>query len=280
MSPPLHGVIKPSAVLIDERLNAKVSWRPILGTEPHWMASGQQPTRVAGLRGNSEVRPRIVRQRDSTSAFDFGLLLLQLFLPSKAFYLLDMALTLDPSKFSSIALEVKAADLPLQVATLILDLLDPDLFAKPPSFDDLLNTLQRIGNTAGGRGPIMRTNSMVARQNRIIDRLFPKLVAESLRAGRMPEPQQYDELSVMFADIVNYTHISSKLDARDVSRTLNELYAEFDKFLDGHDLFRLEVSVRPNTLVVQPVSVSYDSFEMKTDMPSLSSFFLIHADHR
>jgi class 3 adenylate cyclase len=75
----------------------------------------------------------------------------------------------------------------------------------------------------------------------LIGKLFPPDVARQLREGVKVEPRLYDNLTILFSDISGFTDLSSQLDARDVQRTLDELYKEFDKLTEELGLWRCEI---------------------------------------
>lgn len=41
--------------------------------------------------------------------------------------------------------------------------------------------------------------------------------------------QAHDNVSILFADIVNFTQLAAQLSAKDLVKTLNELYSKFDE---------------------------------------------------
>jgi len=41
--------------------------------------------------------------------------------------------------------------------------------------------------------------------------------------------QVHDNVSILFADIVNFTQLAAQLSAKDLVKTLNELYSKFDE---------------------------------------------------
>ncbi|VDM76467.1 unnamed protein product [Strongylus vulgaris] len=65
---------------------------------------------------------------------------------------------------------------------------------------------------------IIQSSSTVARNNNKHHKLFHDL-----------HVQVHDNVSILFADIVNFTVLAAQLTAKDLVRTLNELYSKFDK---------------------------------------------------
>ncbi|KIH51623.1 hypothetical protein ANCDUO_18290 [Ancylostoma duodenale] len=65
---------------------------------------------------------------------------------------------------------------------------------------------------------IIQSSSTAARINSKHHKLFHDL-----------HVQVHDNVSILFADIVNFTVLAAQLTAKDLVRTLNELYSKFDK---------------------------------------------------
>jgi len=70
--------------------------------------------------------------------------------------------------------------------------------------------------------------------------VFPKHVADALRAGREVEPERRDCVTIFFSDIVGFTTISSNLDPEQVSKMLHRLYTAFDELSAMHRVFKVE----------------------------------------
>nr|XP_006820732.1 PREDICTED: adenylate cyclase type 8-like [Saccoglossus kowalevskii] len=52
---------------------------------------------------------------------------------------------------------------------------------------------------------------------------------------------QYENVSILFADIKGFTQLASKLHAQDLVRTLNELFARFDKLAEENNCLRIKI---------------------------------------
>ena len=70
--------------------------------------------------------------------------------------------------------------------------------------------------------------------------LFPKHIAEQLKAGQKVEPEQHNEVTVVFSNIVHFTDISRAISPLKVSNMLDRLYLAFDKVASKHDVFKVE----------------------------------------
>jgi len=70
--------------------------------------------------------------------------------------------------------------------------------------------------------------------------LFPKHVADQLKAGQKVEPESHDEVTIVFSDIVHFTDISKTLTPLKVSQMLDRLYLAFDKVARKNKVFKVE----------------------------------------
>ena len=70
--------------------------------------------------------------------------------------------------------------------------------------------------------------------------IFPKKIADDLKAGKKIEPESHDLVTVVFSDIIHFTDISRELSPLKVSNMLDRLYVSFDKIARKHNIFKVE----------------------------------------
>jgi len=70
--------------------------------------------------------------------------------------------------------------------------------------------------------------------------IFPKHVADALKAGQKVAPENHDNVTVVFSDIVSFTDISQASTPMKVSTMLDRLYLAFDKIARKHSVFKVE----------------------------------------
>lgn len=52
--------------------------------------------------------------------------------------------------------------------------------------------------------------------------------------------ESYKEVSILFADIVGFTNLSSRLDATELLHALNSLFSRWDKLCDKHGVEKIK----------------------------------------
>lgn len=79
-----------------------------------------------------------------------------------------------------------------------------------------------------------------ARSERLLLNVLPAPVAERLKRGEAPIADHYPEASVLFADIADFTELSSAMSPEDLVRLLNEVFTEFDHVAAKHGLEKIK----------------------------------------
>ena len=67
--------------------------------------------------------------------------------------------------------------------------------------------------------------------------ILPASIAERLRGGETVIADRFDDMAVLFADVVGFTELSSRMTPNDVVALLNEVFSRCDRLADQ---FRLE----------------------------------------
>ncbi|XP_071844139.1 guanylate cyclase soluble subunit beta-2-like [Apostichopus japonicus] len=70
--------------------------------------------------------------------------------------------------------------------------------------------------------------------------MLPKEIANNLREGRTTEAGEYNEVTILFSDIVGFTDICAQCKPIKVVHMLNEIYSCFDELTNEHNVYKVE----------------------------------------
>jgi len=65
-------------------------------------------------------------------------------------------------------------------------------------------------------------------------------ICEELKAKGSADAKQFDEVTVMFTDFMDFTQASEKLSAAELVKEINHCYSEFDKIISKHNLEKIK----------------------------------------
>jgi len=75
----------------------------------------------------------------------------------------------------------------------------------------------------------------------VFDSILPQDVQERLSRGESVPPQKYDEVTVIFSDVVGFTSTSAKLKAEEVGDLIYRLFTKFDALAAKFGIKKLDV---------------------------------------
>jgi adenylate cyclase len=70
--------------------------------------------------------------------------------------------------------------------------------------------------------------------------ILPAEIAQRLQVEPSTIADHFDEASIMFADVVDFTPLSSRLDAREVVGLLDRLFSSFDELVDRYGVEKIK----------------------------------------
>lgn len=91
---------------------------------------------------------------------------------------------------------------------------------------------------------IVKANNAVEIERRknvdLLGLIFPANVARQLWNGQLVEARQYNDVTMLFSDIVGFTSICSSASPMAIINMLKELYSQFDAFCGEVDVYKTE----------------------------------------
>jgi PAS domain S-box-containing protein len=89
-----------------------------------------------------------------------------------------------------------------------------------------------------------QTEAALRLQRQMADRLLlnvlPQPIAQRLKQGQKNIADHYDDVAVLFADIVDFTRLSSEVEPERLVSLLNDIFSAFDKLLDYYHLEKIK----------------------------------------
>jgi adenylate cyclase len=79
-----------------------------------------------------------------------------------------------------------------------------------------------------------------ARVESLLLNVLPAEVAQRLQSDSNSIADHFDDASILFADVVDFTPLSSRLDAREVVELLDRLFTSFDELVDRHGVEKIK----------------------------------------
>lgn len=75
---------------------------------------------------------------------------------------------------------------------------------------------------------------------RLLINMLPQTIAQQLKAGTHTIAENSDQVSVLFADLVNFTEVSTHLTPEELVELLNQIFSTFDQLVENHKLEKIK----------------------------------------
>lgn len=77
------------------------------------------------------------------------------------------------------------------------------------------------------------------RMRDLLHQMLPVSIADSLMAGKMIEAERFDNVTILFSDIVGFTSICGKCEPIQIVSMLNKLYTMFDQVIGTNRVYKV-----------------------------------------
>lgn len=78
------------------------------------------------------------------------------------------------------------------------------------------------------------------KSERLLLNILPQPIAEQLKQNPQSIAYRFDEVAILFADIVNFTGLSAAIPPTDLVNLLNQIFSEFDQLAEQHSLEKIK----------------------------------------
>ena len=78
------------------------------------------------------------------------------------------------------------------------------------------------------------------KSDRLLLSIFPKSIAQKLRDSNQSVADSFDNITVIFADIVGFTELSSALSPTELVQMLDEVFSEFDNLVEKYSIEKIK----------------------------------------
>lgn len=78
------------------------------------------------------------------------------------------------------------------------------------------------------------------KSERLLLNILPKAIAEQLKQSHNAIAEHFDEVTIMFADIVDFTPLSTRLSPTELVESLNRIFSTFDQLVERYDLEKIK----------------------------------------
>ena len=96
-------------------------------------------------------------------------------------------------------------------------------------------------NVYGTDVTAVRERERLARENeRLLLNILPAPIAQRLRDGEPLIADRFDDVTLLFADVVEFTRLSSRLSPSELVGVLNEVFSAFDELVDRYGLEKVK----------------------------------------
>ena len=106
------------------------------------------------------------------------------------------------------------------------------------SFDELERTNEKLEQRVEERTALLRAEQEKSEQ--LLLNILPEPIAQQLKQGQSAIAEHFDEVTILFADIVDFTPLSARLDPIELVNLLNQIFSAFDQLAEQFGLEKIK----------------------------------------
>ena len=97
------------------------------------------------------------------------------------------------------------------------------------------------------------------RSERLLLNILPETIAKRLKQQTSTIADSFNDVAVLFGDIVGFTELSSRISPPDLVELLNQIFSEFDRLADLHGLEKIK-TIGDSYMVVSGLPIPRDDY--------------------
>jgi class 3 adenylate cyclase len=70
--------------------------------------------------------------------------------------------------------------------------------------------------------------------------ILPRKIAERLKQNQNPIAERFEQVTILFADIVEFTNLSARISPTELVNLLNQIFSVFDQLTEKHNLEKIK----------------------------------------
>ncbi|VDI40672.1 Hypothetical predicted protein [Mytilus galloprovincialis] len=108
--------------------------------------------------------------------------------------------------------------------------------------DNLLKRMELYANNLEGIVEERTTKYLHEKQRaeNLLYRLLPQSIAHQIQVQGTADPESFDNVTILFTDIVQFTTLSAESSPMQIIDMLNTLYSGFDEIINEYDVYKVE----------------------------------------
>lgn len=119
-----------------------------------------------------------------------------------------------------------------------------DYITKPYNVSELLSRVKTHIELKKMREDLVEANNQLGKERdkseKLLLNIIPQKVANDLKESGYSIPEKFENVTVLFSDLVNFTSISSRIDPNLLIAELNEIFTAFDEIMEKYKCERIK----------------------------------------
>ena len=239
----LIGIVGSGVVMLVDHLLEINKIDDVVGAIPVHLGAGIWGTIAVGLFGDPQILATGLSMDQQLIIQIIGISAIGVFIFSFSYVFLRVVNQFIPLRVSLISEEVGLNIAEHDANTDLQDLLK--IMSEQANSSDISQRADQNPFTQTGmigmhyNNLLFNLEKSIEKTDELLTNVIPKTIADRLKSGEQIA-DSYNEVSIMFADLVGFTELTQKLVARRVVGALNDIFSTFDKIAEKYGVEKVK----------------------------------------